>query len=385
MERNYSKRNIATYLLSLFVIVLASSCTIYQNVPNDDGIYSSEKREPRVIVENSDEHREYEDNYFSKELERLDQINGTDILTDIDNYSSVDTVPDLQDNINRTPTNRAWGYNDNDDVVVNINLDSGFYPGWGWGFNNYPFWGGSWWWRNPWGWDYWGSYYNGIYCPPYWVWGSRPWGFRPYRNWVNNWRYSPYGFGGPRYYGRRGRGSFAAFGTSANRFISYEHYYWRRTSRGSALNVGPYNGIYNPNINNSFNRRANYSSRSNSTSTRRSSSVYRTRNTSTRSNTRTRATNSNTRSTNTRPRTRITRENGRSVNSRSRSNTRSRSNVNRSRSSSRNRSSVNRSSSSRSRSSANRSSRSSSSRASSRSSSSRSRGSSSRGSSRRRG
>ncbi|MFD2566538.1 hypothetical protein [Pseudotenacibaculum haliotis] len=376
MERYYSKRKISTYLLSLFVIVLASSCTVYQNVPNDDGIYSSEKKEPRVIVENSDEHREYEDNYFSKELERLDQINGTDILTDIDNYSSLnDTIPNLEDDINTTPTNRAWGYNDSDDVVININLDNGFYPRWGWGVDPYSFWGGSWWWRNPWGWDYWGSYYNGIYCPPYWVWGSRPWGFRPYRNWVRSWRYSPYG-GGPRYYGRRG---VYAYGGTANRFIAYEYYNWRRTTRRAA------NDIYNPRAYNS--RRAVYSTRNNSTSTRRSSNVYRNRNTSTRSNTRTRATNTRTRSTNTRPRTRITRGNTRNTNTRARSNnTRTRSNVNRSRSSSRNRSSYNRSSS-RSRSSANRSSRSSSSRsrASSRSSSSRSRGSSSRGSSRKRG
>ena len=80
MKSNYSKQSFSTYFLSLIVLVFASSCTIYQNVPDNDGIYSSEKKERRVIEVNSQEHKDYENDYFSKEIERLNNINGTDIL-----------------------------------------------------------------------------------------------------------------------------------------------------------------------------------------------------------------------------------------------------------------------------------------------------------------
>ncbi|MEQ6125184.1 hypothetical protein AAON49_13330 [Pseudotenacibaculum sp. MALMAid0570] len=384
MERNYSNRRISTYLLSLFVLVLGSSCTIYQNVPDDDGIYStSEKKEPRVIVENSDEHKDYEKNYFSKELEKIDQINGTDIITDVENYSSYnDTIPDTTNEIEDTTinTNKDWGYNDNDDVVVHINVINDFYPYWGFGFNRWNRWNR---------WDYWDPYYGySWYCPPFIGWGFNPyWGYRPYRNWTHNWRYSAYG--GRRFYGRRafyGRSFFGPRGTGG--FGSYAYYRWRRTSVGSRYNTGPYNGIYNPLATNNFSRRnSSTTRRSNSvnTRTRRSSDVYRTRTGVTRSNsTNTRST--NTRSANTRTRTRITGSNSnggrRTINTRSRNN--SRSNANRSRSSSRNRSSsVNRNSSRNRSSSANRSSSRSRSSA-NRSSSSRSRSSSSRSSSSRR-
>ena len=45
MELDYSKERFTTYLTSLLVLFLATSCTIYQNVPDDDGIYSTKKRE----------------------------------------------------------------------------------------------------------------------------------------------------------------------------------------------------------------------------------------------------------------------------------------------------------------------------------------------------
>jgi hypothetical protein len=273
MERTKSTTRLSTALLSLFVIVLASSCTIYQNVPDDDGIYSSETRErterqPRTIIQDdSEEFQEYEKNYFTKELERIDLINGTDILTDIESYSSFnDTIPNEADT-DRVPTGQAWGFNDSDDVVINVNLNN---AGWGWGWGGWG-WGGFYDpWFDPfprfgWGWGAgWGGWGWGAGWGPGWGWGRPGWGFAWNGGWGWNrgWGWnSPYwrgGFGvyGRRYwngnvYGRRG----LAFNNGFNR-------------RGSFLNRNS----------SSFSRRSATTSRrgnSSTTTRRRSSNVYR--------------------------------------------------------------------------------------------------------------
>jgi hypothetical protein len=333
MNRNYLSKKFSTYLLPLFALVLGTSCTVYQNVPDDDGIYTTERRErverePRVIVENSDEHREYENNYFTKELERIDQINGTDILTDIDTYSSInDTIPNETD-VDTEPTGRAWGYNDNDDVVININLNDNWgygWGGWGWGGFYDPFWDPfprfGWGW-NTWGWNRWG--WN--------RWGWNGWGW-------NHWGWNQPFWGGGYY-------AWNNWGWNANRFGNYR--YGRRLAYNNGFNRRG----------SSLTRRSSVASRNRTTfsnSRRRSSEVYRSSNS---RNVRRGSSN------NVRRSSRSVRRNGNSSNSRRRFN--SSSNRNNSRS-------MNRSSSSRSRSFSRGSSRSS------------SRGSSSRGGGRRGG
>lgn len=111
MKTNYINTTSSRIFFYLFVIVFTSSCTIYQNVPGNDGIYSSETNRQNVIVANSEEYRDYQNNYFTKELERIDYVNGTDILTDIETYSSVnDTISNSRDSISNYNTNSAWGY-----------------------------------------------------------------------------------------------------------------------------------------------------------------------------------------------------------------------------------------------------------------------------------
>lgn len=341
MKLNYSKRTFSTFLLSFFVLVLTSSCTIYQNVPNDDGIYSdsdtnfsSGEKRTRVIEENSDEHREYEKNYFTKELESLEGIDDSDVLTDIDNYSSVnDSISDVT--VNYTP--QSWGHGEDDDIVVNINLN-----------NDYR-WGGGFW----------------NYCDPYFGYGFyNPWfGQRNYWGWFyNRHRFRPYFYGGWGY---------------GNGFVAYEYFRFRRSSgRYYAYNnmrYGRRGGTYSSraaaNTNSIYSR-----SRRVSSSNARVSSVYR------RGSQTTRGRNSSTTRPTSRTRPTITRGNTSTNSSRGNTSTRSRN----SRGSSR----TNRSSSSRSRSSARSSSsrsRGSSTRSSSRSSSSRSSGSSRSSSSRRKG
>jgi hypothetical protein len=117
--------------LTIFLLfILLSSCTVYQNVPDNDGIYTKEIKRTRVIVENSKEYDEYENNYFTKELERLDGINGTDIFTDIETYSSVDDNTNNSSETNEGyMINNAWGYSDSDQIVINLDLRS---TGFGW-------------------------------------------------------------------------------------------------------------------------------------------------------------------------------------------------------------------------------------------------------------
>mgnify|MGYP006081675141 CR=1 FL=1 len=217
MKINYHYKSNYILLFSIFFIVFTSSCTIYQNVPDDDGIYSSERR---VIVTNSQEYIDYENNYFTKELERIDNINGTDILTDVETYSSVnDTIQNSLNSINNYNPNSAWGNEDNDNVVININLNNNDY-GWGTDWNLYnPFysnygyfnsWYGRSWrlgWRNRWNNYFWGGY--GFFNNPYNNFGP----YNPYNYGMNgygfsNWDYyygSGFAYNGFRnqYYGRR--------------------------------------------------------------------------------------------------------------------------------------------------------------------------------------
>ncbi|AUC14073.1 hypothetical protein BTO06_02365 [Tenacibaculum sp. SZ-18] len=181
------------YFLSLLVVTTLVSCSTTQTlVGSDDGIYADESETPktRIIVQDTNkDYKNYNENYFSKELERLEVLNGTDILTDIENYQSEDyeiedeginKESDVQ--INYNSENAPWGYDTDTDIVINVNT----FPNnrIGWNFNTYwgdPFWDGPIGWnRWGWGWNNWGynpwwaPYYgprwgwnNGLYCPPY--------------------------------------------------------------------------------------------------------------------------------------------------------------------------------------------------------------------------
>lgn len=241
MKLNYNKKSFLRSLIYFIAIVFASSCTIYKDVHDDDGIYSSETDGYRVITANSKEHRDYENNYFTQELERIDRIYGTDIVTDIETYNSIndnDTILNSTDNTSDFNSNRAWGYRDSDDVVININLNN---TGFGWnnyfnhwnlnylysGFGNFNPWGPRLWglgWRNGWGSRYyWGGY--GFINNPYY---STP--------------FSPY------YYGRPGFG-----------FLGWRNYYSHGYAHHRLGNLGNY----------TYGRRANYYSAYNRNGTNR--------------------------------------------------------------------------------------------------------------------
>ena len=262
MKLYYDYRSFSTYLFYFIGIVFASSCTIYQYVPDNDGIYSSETNRNKVIVANSKEHTEYENNYFTQELERIDRINGTDIFTDIETYNSVndnEPVSNSTDYIGDYNPNSAWGYKDSDNVVVNINLNNN---GFGWNdfWNNYdPYFGYG--------------YFN--------AWPRRYWGF----GWRNRWGYPNY-WGGYGYYNNPFYNPFGPYyyGMTGYRFLSWRNYYRNRYSYNQSRNYNygrrsNNNNYYNRNSSNSTTRRANaFVSNNNSSSRSRRSSAERDKN-----------------------------------------------------------------------------------------------------------
>jgi len=251
MKLNYHKLN-QSPLLFLLVLTLITSCTVYQNVPDTDGIYSSERNRTRIIVDNTKEYQEHENQYFTRELERIDGINGTDILTNIETYSSIeDTINNAPESIYSYNMNNAWGNADSDQVVINLNLNN-----LGYGWNNY--------------WNFYDPYYSFGYLNP---WNRRAWRF----GWRNRFgdpsfwpgygyfqlpHYNPY-FNGMYGYGYFNFRNYYGYGFMYNRYRNYN--YGRRNYYNNALSSRNYTNsrrIYNNNRRVTFtNRRSQNTSR----------------------------------------------------------------------------------------------------------------------------
>lgn len=264
-----------TYLKKMSVLlvfsVLLSSCTIYQNIPDDDGIYTTRRNNSRVVVveRNSNTNKATTtnnqntytgSNAFTRELERIDRINGTDIITDIENYSSFsDTIVNETDDNDHRP--RSWGNSDTNDVVVNINLTPNNF-GWGvwdpWIYDPYFNWGFNGWGWNNWGWNGWANQWGwGVGVFPRWGFG---WGWNnPYVN--------PFGGFHPFYHGLHWR-RFNQF--RFNDFNSWQQYrYGRRVAYNGNGTLGR-RGFASNNFN-TLNRRGNSTINNNNSNNRRSS------------------------------------------------------------------------------------------------------------------
>ena len=252
MKLNYLNKLGQSPLLFLLVVVLISSCTVYQNVPDTDGIYSPEKNKTRIIVDNSKEYQENENKYFTRELERIGIINDTDILTNIETYSSIeDPTNNTSESTNPYNVNSVWGKSDSEQIVINLNLDNV-----GYGFNNY--------------WNFYDPYNTYGYLNP---WNRRSWRFGwrsrfgdpsflpgygyfqlPYFNPFFN---SFYGYG---YFNSR---NYYGYGYLGNRYRNYN--YGRRNYSYTALSSRNY--INSRRVNNS-NRRVTFSNRRSQNTTR---------------------------------------------------------------------------------------------------------------------
>lgn len=182
MKLHYKSVKLTQLVLFITANLFLVSCGTYQSVYNDDGIYGDttpKNEEKKIIVVNEKEYQDYEENYFSKKLVDLQNIDNNEIFTDVDDYYYDDGLNNGEFSDENSSYNGAqpWGYEDNN-VVVNVNLMNN--PFWGGGFNNWGF--------NVFavgGWNNWGWGYNN---PWRWRRGfGRPWGFstwgRTYANW----------------------------------------------------------------------------------------------------------------------------------------------------------------------------------------------------------
>lgn len=155
MKLHYNIKKLNYLVLFITTNLLLVSCGTYQSVYNDDGIYGEtlpENQEKKVMVVSQKEYKDYEDNYFSKRLDELQNIDNDEIFTDVDSYYYDDQIGDeeiIDGDVNYSAS-QPWGFEDND-VIVNINLNNNpFWGGFGrnWGFNVFAVGG----WNNPWGW-----------------------------------------------------------------------------------------------------------------------------------------------------------------------------------------------------------------------------------------
>ncbi|CAA0214784.1 hypothetical protein R5O20_06200 [Tenacibaculum maritimum] len=285
MKLHCQNSKLSLYFLSLFITSLLVACGTAQNVSNnnDDGIYDDTAFETRRKNANVTHQKPYNDNYFTKELERLDQINGTDIITDIESYKSDDDNEDFEEITEndhapktRITYNEPWGFDNDTDVVININT--------GFGYSNYysPFYDlGYYRHYNSLFWDpYPSSYYwntgfygdfafnNPFYCPPYYNRAYyryhtpyRYYGNRYYssRRGINRYYQRPYHITSRRSYARNSRRGSAI---NSRRSSSYRRNTSSRTRRGRSYHTRRNSGFYKNGTNNSrVNRRSQINNR----------------------------------------------------------------------------------------------------------------------------
>ncbi|MGY8939718.1 MAG: hypothetical protein ACKVK4_07025, partial [Flavobacteriales bacterium] len=196
--KNSSKKTITAQLIFFAIVNLfLVSCGTYQSVYTEDGIYGSDagaQENKKIILVSDKAYENYDNEYFTKELERLDYENENAIFTDVDAYNSQDAA--YQEDALNYNTNSSWGSNNANDVVVHVNLRND--PYWNdFGFNNFGW--NNWGYGNRWGMN---NGFNNWGYGNRWGWnnGFNNGGFNPYWNSYQNHVGFGWGFNNP-YYG----------------------------------------------------------------------------------------------------------------------------------------------------------------------------------------
>lgn len=224
--------------LAGFAVFTFISCGSFQQVSyyDNDGIYGSGGSSRVAIYEepvtqrpvNPDQNNYYQ-NYFGDRAQELDQVLEQEIFTDIDSYSSLDSLEINREELIANPNDYltyeqeyesypAWG-DRGGNVTVNVygnNMGMGWNNPWffnGWGYNS---------WYRPWrsyAWNGWGWGYGGFYDP----WFGSPWGGFGYYPFYNNFYANPYHYWGYSNFGYRNyaygysRGRRGYFNNNQNR------------------------------------------------------------------------------------------------------------------------------------------------------------------------
>ena len=122
MKLHYLQKKLFKITLWITVSLFLVSCGTYQSVYYNDGIYgdsSARTTEKKISVVNEKEFDSYEENYFSKTLDKLGNIENNEIFTDVDNYDAND--PEFSEDYVNYNSAQPWGYEDNDVIVVDNN------------------------------------------------------------------------------------------------------------------------------------------------------------------------------------------------------------------------------------------------------------------------
>ena len=109
MTNQYKKlySNKAFFYFALCTIL--TSCGVYKNLSNNDGIYENQKNEDKIIVLTEQEYSNYNKDYFAEELDLVNEIKKEDIFLDANEYNSKDTTSvNNKTSLNYTPK-ESWG------------------------------------------------------------------------------------------------------------------------------------------------------------------------------------------------------------------------------------------------------------------------------------
>lgn len=197
---HFTKRNFRYLFVSLISATVLVSCGTYQSVYTSDGIYDDEDpietvEEEVVVVTSKKKATTVDDNYFKRELDKLNAIEDTDVFTDPNDYNSYDNLDD-----DYSFDNDPWGDSSDDKVIVNINFRNRYWN------NHWTYWN-DWniydddyrYWRYGWGFRY-GFYGNYVYQPYYYGY------YRNYRHfgfYYHHPFYRPVYYRNVRYYNNR--------------------------------------------------------------------------------------------------------------------------------------------------------------------------------------
>ena len=147
MKLRYKNINLNQVLFLLIANLVLVSCGTYQNTSYNDGIYDDDvavTRNKKVLIVDEKESDKYEENYFLRKLDSLNNISNNDVFTNVDDYNTIDTdtiyidEENIDTNVSYTP-NQPWGQGDNNQVAVNVNLINNPYWIGNYGYANYGY------------------------------------------------------------------------------------------------------------------------------------------------------------------------------------------------------------------------------------------------------
>lgn len=199
--------------------LLMASCGSYQQASyyDNDGIYSSgseygvatrQQQAPRRQAET--QKSDFYENYFGERAQELGQVLDSEVFTDIDSYTSTDSLGVARDSLLGDPNdylayeNDYQGYGGWGDRGGNVTVNVwGSNYGWGGWYapGYYNNWYGGWYdgWYNPWGWNNWGWGWNRPWGWNNWGWNNWGWGWNSWYGYGYAYGYPYYGWGYPSY------------------------------------------------------------------------------------------------------------------------------------------------------------------------------------------